>query len=140
MPFPRSNLAEISTPFFDACERGELIVPRCDACGRLFFYPTVLCPHCHSEEWGWQQVSGEATIYSFTEVHRPLGSQMPAPYVVAVVELAEGGVRMMTNILGVEPGGLAIGDPVRVQFGTSWDGRTVPLFVRAGHGDGDGGA
>jgi uncharacterized protein len=130
--FPRSNLAEIAVPFFEACERGELVIPRCDACGRLFFYPTVLCPRCHSDEWGWQRVSGDATIYSFTEVHRPLGSQLPAPYVVAVVTLAEDeSVRMMTNILDVSPGELALGDPVKVRFGTSWDGRTVPMFVRA---------
>jgi uncharacterized protein len=136
----RSNLAQIADPFFAACERGELVVPRCSSCERLFFYPTVLCPHCHSFEWEYEQVSGEASVYSFTEVHRPLGSELPAPYVVAVVSLAEDErVRLMTNIVDVEPGDVALGDAVKVKFGKSWDGRDVPLFELA-TGAAEGGA
>jgi uncharacterized OB-fold protein len=128
MAFARSNLADISQPFFDGCARGELLVPKCERCGKLFFYPSVLCQHCHSPEWDWEPMSGDATVYSFTELHRPVGD-MQAPYIVAVVELAEG-VRMMTNIVGDGAHDVSLGDPVRVRFGDSWDGRRVPLFER----------
>jgi hypothetical protein len=124
---PRSNLADISRPYFEAAERGELVLPRCNRCGRHFFYATVLCQHCHTSDWDWQPSAGRGTIYSYTVVHRPLGSWFEAPYVVVVVELEEG-IRMMGNLLGADPEAAAIGQPVRVDFAGSWQGRTVPMF------------
>ena len=123
------NLAEFFQPFFDGCARGELLIPRCRRCSRSFFYPTVLCPHCHNLGFDWVASPGRGKVYSYTSVHRPLVASLraQAPYIVAVVELDEG-VRMMTNILRVEEADVAIGDPVEVEFGTSWDGRAVPFF------------
>jgi uncharacterized protein len=124
---PRTNLADISRPYFEAAERGELVLPRCNRCGRHFFYATVLCQHCHTPDWDWQPSAGRGTIYSYTAVYRPLGSWFEAPYVVVVVELDEG-IRMMGNLLGADPEAVAIGQPVRVDFAGSWQGRTVPMF------------
>ena len=64
------------------------------------------------------RASGRGTLHTFTVVHRgvrdfPLGT----PYVIAIVELAEG-PRLMTNLVGVEPDPacLRIGMPVEVVF------------------------
>ena len=50
----------------------------------------------------------------------------PAPYTVAVVELAEG-PKLISNIVGAEPGTLRVGLPVRAEFETGLD--TAPPRV-----------
>lgn len=98
-------------PFWDAARRHELQLQRCRACATFVFYPRAACPRCLGGDLEWQRVSGRGTLHTFTVVHRgqkgfPLGS----PYVLAVVELAEG-PRLMTNLVGVEP------DPARIHIG-----------------------
>ena len=45
-------------PFWDAAREHRLSIPRCNACGRHHFYPRELCPHCHSDDLEWTDVSG----------------------------------------------------------------------------------
>ena len=58
---------------------------------------------------------------------------MPAPYVMALVELAEG-PRMMSNLIGIEPDPKKIrcDTPVEVVFSKLTDEITLPLFRPAG--------
>ncbi|HJQ85610.1 MAG TPA: Zn-ribbon domain-containing OB-fold protein [Candidatus Binatia bacterium] len=107
-----------SRPFWEAARRHELVLQRCGACGRFLFYPRVACPHCLSADLEWRATSGRGTVHTFTIVHRgqrdfPLGT----PYVIAIVELAEG-PRLMTNLVGVAPDldHVRIGMPVEVVF------------------------
>ncbi|HEY1688371.1 MAG TPA: Zn-ribbon domain-containing OB-fold protein [Solirubrobacteraceae bacterium] len=131
MPSPRSNLADIGRPYFEAAERGQLLLPRCNSCGRHFFYGTVLCQHCRSDDWDWVPSAGNGSIYSYTVVHRPLGSSLKAPYVVVVVTLEEG-VRVMANLLDADPEAVAIDQRVQVDFAPDWQGKVVPMFRLAG--------
>ncbi len=105
-------------PFWEASRRHELVVQRCRACGRHFFYPRAACPHCLSGDLEWQPVSGRGTVHTFTVVHRGQRNfPLPTPYVIAIVELAEG-PRLMTNLVGIEadPAKIRIGLPVEVVF------------------------
>jgi uncharacterized OB-fold protein len=98
-------------PYWEAARRHELTLQRCRGCGRFFFYPRAVCPHCFGAELEWQRVSGRGTLHTFTIVHRGLRDfPLGPPYVIAIVELAEG-PRLMTNLVGVEP------DPTRVRIG-----------------------
>jgi uncharacterized OB-fold protein len=75
-------------------------------------------------------------VHSFTIVHRAAFPEFQAitPYVVALVDLAEG-PRMMTNIVGDDAHSVAIGDAVTVVFeARGSDGAKVPQFKRAGGG------
>ncbi|MGH2506886.1 MAG: Zn-ribbon domain-containing OB-fold protein, partial [Ktedonobacteraceae bacterium] len=88
-----------SQPYWDGIAHGELRIQRCDACSRAVFYPRSLCPHCHSDQLSWFTATGKGTIYSYTVAHQAFGSfASDAPYVIAIVELAEG-ARMMTRII-----------------------------------------
>ncbi|TMA35093.1 MAG: Zn-ribbon domain-containing OB-fold protein [Deltaproteobacteria bacterium] len=105
-------------PYWEAARRHALELPRCRTCGDCFFYPRAACPRCLSGDLEWVRASGRGTLHTFTVVHRglrdfPLGT----PYVIAIVELAEG-PRLMTNLVGVEPDPacLRIGMPVEVVF------------------------
>jgi hypothetical protein len=119
-----------SRPFWEAARRHELALPRCRACGKLHFYPRAACPHCLSPEIAWQRVSGRGVVHTFTVVHRGgRGFPLGPPYVLAIVELAEG-PRLMTNLVGVEPdpARLRIGMPVEVAFEDVTPEVTLPRF------------
>ncbi|MFJ2908035.1 Zn-ribbon domain-containing OB-fold protein [Streptomyces sp. NPDC087228] len=104
-------------PYWDAAARGQLLLRRCGACGRAHHYPREFCPHCWSEDVAWERASGDATLYTWSVVHRndlpPFGARVP--YTAAVVDLAEG-PRMMTEIVECAESALAIGMRLRVAF------------------------
>ncbi len=83
--------------FWNACREGRLIVQRCGACGHHQFYPRPFCLACESRDLDWAEVSGKGTIYSITTVRVQVQPELPPPYQVAIVELAEG-PRLLTNI------------------------------------------
>ncbi|MFF3913145.1 Zn-ribbon domain-containing OB-fold protein [Streptomyces sp. NPDC001852] len=113
----------LTRPYWEAAERGLLLIRRCRACGRAHHYPREFCPHCWSEDVTWEQASGRAVLYTWSTVHR---NDLPpfrerAPYVAAVVDLAEG-PRMMTQVVECAEAELRAGLPLRVTF---TDGRPV---------------
>lgn len=117
-----------SQPYWDGIAQGELRIQRCDACSRAVFYPRALCPHCHSDQLSWITATGKGTIYSYTVAHQAFGSfAKDAPYVVAIVELAEG-ARMMTRIVDAPRERIAIGVPVQVTFTPIAEDITLPYF------------
>ena len=116
--------------YWDGCLRGELLIQRCDDCGRHQFYPRPMCAACGGAV-GFVPASGRATVHSMTVCHRPLTPRFgPDPYVVALVELAEG-PRMMTNIVGCPPEDVRIGMPVTVAFQRLTDDVSIPVFTPA---------
>ena len=114
-PLPRID--EESRGYWEALARHELYLQRCRDCGTLRFYPRALCPSCLSSAVEWVRASGRGTVYTFTVTHQNQapGFREELPYVLAIVELAEG-VRMMTNIVGCAPDAVRIGMPVEVVF------------------------
>ncbi len=114
-PVPRVD--EESRGWWEALQRHELYVQRCRACGTTRLPPRAVCPACLSPDVEWVRASGRGTIYSFTVTHQ---NQVPGfreelPYVLAIVELAEG-PRIMTNVVGCGPDAVRIGMPVEVVF------------------------
>jgi uncharacterized OB-fold protein len=126
---PRPQPTEWSAGFWQACARGELVIQRCDACGRLRHYPQPLCPHCRAAAWSWQPVSGRGEVYSYAVCHRAFHPAFAGalPYVVATVELEEG-VRMVADLAGVSADEVRIGMPVRVCFERLDDEIALPRF------------
>ncbi|TFG93924.1 MAG: Zn-ribbon domain-containing OB-fold protein [Myxococcales bacterium] len=126
---PRPRPTEWSEGFWQGCARGELVIQRCDECLRLRHYPQPLCPHCRGAQASWQPVSGRGEIYSYAVCHRAFHPAFAdaLPYVVATVELEEG-VRMVTDLAGVDPGELRIGMPVQVCFERVDDELVLPRF------------
>lgn len=119
-----------SRPFWDGCRDGKLMLQHCAECDAWVFYPRVLCTNCHSERLEWSEASGEGVIHSFTVCHRPAGPTFAdeTPYVVALIDLAEG-PRMISNIVGIDPDSVRIGQSVRVIFEKATDEVTLPKFT-----------
>ena len=117
-------------PFWEASRRHELCLQRCRACGQHVFYPRAACPNCLASDLEWRRVSGRGTVHTFTVVHRGQRNfPLEAPYVIAIVELAEG-PRLMTNLIGIEadPAKIRIGLPVEVVFEDVSAGIALPRF------------
>jgi uncharacterized OB-fold protein len=99
-------------PFWEGLADGRLLVHRCESgCGRAFFPPGPVCPHCGSRAVDWAEVDPRGELYSYTRQHvTPPG--FDAPLVVGLTELAAG-PRLLTPVAaGYED--LAVGAPVEV--------------------------
>ncbi len=113
--------------FWTSGGTGQLRLPRCGACDRWIFPPTLTCPDCGGPA-SYQPVSGQGTVFTFTVNYHPFNPAVSLPYVLAVVELAEqSGLRFTTNIVNCAADAVTIGLPVHVVF-EPHDEVFVPLF------------
>jgi len=122
---------EVTEFYWAAAGRGELVVSACLPHGHLNFPPDVSCAWCGSRELEPREVSGCGRVYSFTVVRQAFDPSFQAdvPYVVALIELDEQpGLRMLTNLLDVDPDAVEVGDRVHVVFETR-DGVQLPQFA-----------
>ena len=120
----------MSEPFWRATRERRLInavVPpvrarSCSTRGRS-------APRCLGSDLEWRDSLGTGTVYAFSVHYRTGSPEMldRTPYVVALVDLAEG-ARLMTNIVGCDPDDVGIGMDVQVTWEPLSDGRHLPLF------------
>jgi hypothetical protein len=96
-----------------------------------------MCPRCHSVDWQEQRLTGTGSLYSYAVLHHPRSPLFEYPVVAALVDLDEG-VRVVTNLVGVEPDDIRIGMRLIVDFEATSDGGTVPVFRPASHVGGPG--
>jgi uncharacterized protein len=117
------------TEFFWAGTRlGELRIQRCARCGALRHPPGPSCLTCAStDKPEYQVATGTGTVYSYVVHHHPPVPGKKPPFVVALVELAEG-VRMLGELTGIDPDHVEIGLPVRVRFDRIDDELTMPTW------------
>lgn len=125
---------EDSKPYWEACRKHELRMPKCKACGHVWFPPSVLCPKCTSLEPEWTKLSGKGEIFTFIIVHQTYHPAFneEAPYNVAIVRLEEGPA-IHSNIVECRNEDLYVGMPVEVVFEDMNDEISLPKFrPRAG--------
>jgi uncharacterized OB-fold protein len=80
------------TDFARYLKDGYFMGSRCRACGATSFPPRADCEECMSPDFEFFEVSGRATVNTFTKiVAAPTGFDDVAPYIVGVVDLEEGG-------------------------------------------------
>jgi uncharacterized OB-fold protein len=120
---------EDTRPYWEGCARGELRLQRCAACGAYRHPPSPRCARCLSPDAEWVAASGKGTVYTFVVVRQAFDAawQDDLPYVVAVVELAEG-PHLATNVVGVPVDQVTVGMPVQVVFERASDEIAVPRF------------
>ena len=128
-PKPLPRIDEESKGFWEACQRHELYMQRCQACGAMRHYPRTVCPACLSADAEWVLSSGRGAVYTFTVCfqNQAPGFRDALPYVLAYVELDEG-VRMLTNIVECDPAAVHIGMAVEVVFDDVTPTVALPKF------------
>jgi hypothetical protein len=125
---PAPILTEDNRVFWEAAAQRRLVAQRCTDCGRLRHPPRPMCPHCHSLEHEATELSGAGTVYSYAVLHHPRSPKFTYPLVTALVDLAEG-IRLVTNLVDVEPADVKIGMPVRVAFVDAENEMAIPVFA-----------
>ncbi len=81
----------------------------CAGCGRIYLENSERCGHCGAETEE-RPASGRGVVYSFSSVH--MGARgMPTPYLLALVELEEGG-RILARLADDDESEPSIGDKV----------------------------
>jgi uncharacterized protein len=116
-----------TTFFWVGAAAGELRIQRCPACGALRHPPGPACPSCGSDKQDWVLASGTGTVFSYVVHHHPPVPGRQLPYVVALVELDEG-VRMLGELIDVDPVAVHIGMPVEVALTRVDDELTLPFW------------
>ncbi len=120
--------------FWQGGEYGELRFLRCTSCGHWIHPPAPICPVDLSKDLEVAAASGDAVVHTYTVNHHPWIPGFDPPYVVAIVELPEQvGLRLTTNLVGIEPDEVEVGMPVRVAFEERED-VWLPLFEPTGDG------
>jgi uncharacterized OB-fold protein len=127
LPAPPPQINSETKPFWDATAQSKLLLPRCNACDTVIWYPRAFCPACSSFDVTWFEASGRGTIYSFTVNRRGQGDYRDRAYAVAYVELEEG-PRVLTNIVDADLETLEVGQAVEVVFHSTSNGAALPRF------------
>ncbi len=127
LPAPTPQINVETRPFWEATTEGKLLLPRCDDCGNVIWYPRAFCPDCGSFNVTWFEASGRGTVYSFTINRRGQGDYRDLAYVLAYVELEEG-PRMLTNIVGCDVQDVRVGQKVEVVFHPTSAAAALPRF------------
>lgn len=99
LPEPSPQLSEHRAALAD----GRLTFQRCERCDNAWLPPREHCPRCLSQQWHWQQASGDAKVVSWVVYHRAYHPAFAerVPYNVVVAELVEG-PRLISNVVGID--------------------------------------
>ena len=119
LPRPVGDIDGLGNEFWEAVNRHELIVQRCNSCKTWQFGPEWICNSCLSFDLGYERVSGRGRIFSWERAWYPVHPALKdaGPYVVVLVELPDAGnVRMVGNLLGDPLQEVIIGSEVEVVF------------------------
>lgn len=113
--------------FWEGTAAGELRLQHCPMCGRLRHPPGPMCPSCGAEKQDWVVASGRGSVFSYVVHHHPKVPGKQLPFVVALVELEEG-VRMVGELIDVEPATVAVDMPVELALSEIDEELTLPFW------------
>ena len=130
-PIPIPSNEVLTKLFWEATKRGELIIPYCNSCSTLFFYPREVCPNCFSKDLGWKKMSGKGHVYTYTHVRQAVhpSFQSANGHIYAIVQLDEG-PKIPSGISGCEPEEVYVDMPVSVVFDDITEDYTLVKFQK----------
>jgi uncharacterized OB-fold protein len=129
---PLPTLDDGNRPFWTAARAGKLTLQHCNACQKPRYPINHICPHCLSDKFEWKAVSGRGTVYSSIVFHQIYNQAFAGdvPYNVALIQLEEG-PRMISNVVGIPPSEVKVGDKVQAVFDPVTPEISIPRFKRA---------
>jgi uncharacterized protein len=124
---PAPVLTDDNEGFWRAAADGRLVVQQCSNCGAHHHPPRPMCPVCHSTELEWADMAGTGSVYSYALLHHPRHPAFSYPVPAVLVELDEG-VRLVSNLVDIDPHDICIGLRVEVAFEPTAEDFAVPVF------------
>ncbi len=130
---PLPNISDFNRAFWEGTHKHEFRLQRCNECHKFWAPNGPVCPHCFSQDYTWEKLSGRGRIASWVVFHKLYhpGFARDLPYNVAFVEMEEG-PRVISNIVGARNDELEIGTPVEVVFEDINETITIPKFRKVG--------
>ncbi len=112
---PLPVIDDDNRPFWSAVQQGKLCMQRCGACSHIRYPISNVCPECLEGRFEWIALSGRGTVFSTIVFHQIYhqGFAGDAPYNVSLIQLEEG-PRMFSNVVGIAPSDVKVGDAVAV--------------------------
>jgi len=129
LPFPNPSLD--AEEFWRHCNQHRLMFQRCSFCAIMRHPPTPYCGNCHSNNFEWIQAPSSGSIFSYTIVYKAShkGIINSVPYNIVLVEFPKfSDVRLVSNVIDVEPNALAIGREVFLVWETGPAEQQIPRF------------
>jgi uncharacterized protein len=123
--------------FWEGAAAGRLLIQQCTKCGTYIHIPRPICRNCQSFDLAPAEVSGKATLYSYTVTHKAFHPFFVdrVPYIVATVELVEQPkLHLLTNLVDVEERDITFGMALEVGFEQLSPELTIPVFHPASAG------
>jgi len=107
----------VDRPYWQGAAAGKLLLQKCKACGKLQFFPRVVCVDCFCTDLDWVQAKGEGKVHSFSWVFVPRNPAFKeeVPICYATIVLDEG-VILESRIVGGRMREVKLGDRVKVTF------------------------
>ena len=126
---PLPAVSELNRSFWDALRNRMLLLPKCNACGVVWYPPSPFCPDCWSKDFTWKRLSGKGRVNSWVVFHQAYFSSLEAdiPYNVAEVELDEG-PRLLTNLVDVSNDKIEGGMIVEIVYDDVTENVTLAKF------------
>jgi hypothetical protein len=126
---PLPGVLPESEEYWKAAKRHELVFQKCRSCGQEIYFPRLICHKCLSGDLEWFRSSGQGIVYSYTIIHQVSHESFAqdVPYVYAIIELLEG-IRMISNIINIDPHQVKIGMKVKTVFEDVTGEITIPRF------------
>jgi len=130
---PLPTLDDGNRPFWTAAREGKLALQHCADCGKPRYPINHVCPHCLSDKFQWKAVSGRGAVYSSIVFHQIYNQAFAGdvPYNVSLIQLEEG-PRMISNVVGIPPSQVKVGDKVQAVFDPVTPEISIPRFQRIG--------
>lgn len=126
---PLPALTDFNRTYWTSGAAGVWRLQRCPACERLIHPPALHCQYDHAVP-EWVDMSGRGTVESWTVNHHPFYPGIPTPYVIAFVNPVEDRrVRVLTNLVDVDPDRIFCGMPVRVAFDVGSDDSDDDVYL-----------
>jgi uncharacterized OB-fold protein len=121
--------------FWNGAQEHKLVLLCCESCGHFVHLPRPVCSNCQSMKLSGKQLSGKATLYSYTVANKAFHPYYvdKIPYLIATVELVEQpGLKLQTNLVDVDEKDLTFDMELEVDFRPLGDSFLVPVFKPAG--------
>lgn len=120
----------VSEPWFEAINRGVLLIQKDPATGNVQMYPRARVLGHPEREPEWIETSGRATLYSFTVVERSIHKEFASmtPFVIALVDLEEG-ARITSWVVDTPIENLRCDMPLRLTVREVHAGLKMPCFI-----------
>lgn len=122
-----------NAPYWDAADRHELALQKCNTCAGYNHPPGPSCANCGSTDIVWENLGSDikGTVYTYVISYRPFlpGFQNDVPLVIAVVALDDApDVKIMGNVLHGNKDNTTVGTLVKMVWEDITEERALPQW------------